>query len=480
MSWFSANCAPVAMAKSSAFTNVLRTSEWHRRPNAGACDTMQQSMVYFVGTEAEVRHHARALQPSLDVRIVSPSDVCRTAQPGDVAIFYSEHFDRFRDAIRQLRDRAVATIYAIDGILEWRNAWANRNDEPACPWTMRPGLCDKIACIGRHQARILGEWGNRGRIEVVGIPRLDGLTAAAALRTKHEKLPTAPFRLLIMTAKFPGFTPEQIAVTTQSLIDLRDWVRANPTIEGSPIEVTWRLTQGLDERIGVTNWLSDTSGGELAEILGRVDAVVTTPSTAMLEAMLFGLPVATLDYHNVPSYVPPAWTIGNASAIGAVLEQLRNPSAERRFFQETVLRDELEFAGSATGRMAHLVCEMQKHAAACLAANQPLEFPSGIVPLPLLEGLDLPSSELFPGHAAFEEANPLRLQAELAHARREIVLLQATIEQLRGELGQAHEIFDQIHNHPIAGPVVRLRQKLIDAIGQLSSRKAKLDSLEKS
>jgi hypothetical protein len=199
----------------------------------------------------------------------------------------------------------------------------------------------------------------------------------------------------------------------------------------------------------------------------------------MLEAMLHDLPVATLDYHNVPSYVQPAWTIGRAEAIGPVVFQLQNPSADRRHFQTTVLRDELEYTGSAADRLAQLIRSMQKIAADCLDNQRPLSFPAQMVPLQPIDELSFPADVLFPEHAAFREADPQRLQAELAHARREILVLQANIEQLRSELGQAHAIFDQIHNHPIAGPVVRLRQKLIDAISQLSSHKAKLESLDK-
>ena len=282
-----------------------------------------------------------------------------------------------------------------------------------------------------------------------------------------------------MTAKFPGFTPEQLAVTIQSLEDIRDWLRDNSSVGGKPIEVMWRLTQGLAEKLGVPNSLTETTGGELSELLNKVDAVITTPSTAMLEAMLHGLPVATLDYHNVPCYVPPAWTIGKIGSIGPVVSQLQNPSANRLHFQLSVLRDELECVGSATERMVLLVQQMQKNAAECLRSNRPLSFPDQIVPLPLLRDAEFPADELFPQDAAFTEGNPQRLQAELAHARREIVVLQSQIDQLRAELGQAHEIFDQIHNHPIAGPVVRWRQKLIAAVNRLSARKSKLESLEK-
>jgi hypothetical protein len=45
-------------------------------------------------------------------------------------------------------------------------------------------------------------------------------------------------------------------------------------------------------------------------VLASVDAVISTPSTAMLEGMLQGLPVAVLDFHNRPHYVPAANSVG--------------------------------------------------------------------------------------------------------------------------------------------------------------------------
>ena len=39
----------------------------------------------------------------------------------------------------------------------------------------QPVVGHKIACLGRSQARILESWGNVGKCEIVGAPRLDRL-----------------------------------------------------------------------------------------------------------------------------------------------------------------------------------------------------------------------------------------------------------------------------------------------------------------
>ena len=250
--------------------------------------------VYFVGSPREVAHHAAPIEreASVEVQVIAANEVVATANRGDIAVFFSEHFDRFRQAIVELKQKGVPTIYLVDGILEWRNAWENHLQEPACPFTMRPVLCDKVAVIGRSQARVLSSWGNAGKIELVGIPRLDGL---AERWRENEDVKAAvdanpPFRVLVTSAKTPGFTPEQMEVTRQSLTDLKSWFDTNDVVDGRAIEVTWRLTAGLEDRLAVTNQLSGLDGQELQDELANCDALITTPSTAMLEGMLQGKP----------------------------------------------------------------------------------------------------------------------------------------------------------------------------------------------
>ena len=102
---------------------------------------MANSAVYFVGQPHELAHHAAPFQQSLNVVIATAAEVLERSQPGDLAIFYSEHFDRFRNGCLELKKRNVATLYLVDGILEWRNAWENSDDEVACPLHHAAGAC---------------------------------------------------------------------------------------------------------------------------------------------------------------------------------------------------------------------------------------------------------------------------------------------------------------------------------------------------
>ncbi|MEM9940234.1 MAG: hypothetical protein AAF939_01515 [Planctomycetota bacterium] len=435
----------------------------------------QTSSVFFVGTEKEVAHHASPFSTTLEIQIVPPETVADVARSGDVAIFYSEHFDRFRSSCQQLRRNQVATIYMIDGILEWRNAWVNREDEVACPYTMRPVLSHKVACIGDSQARILDSWGNSTKTEVVGIPRLDEVRPVQRNRKESD-----PIRILVMTAKTPGFTSEQIETTQQSLKDLKQWFEQSQINHPGKYEVVWRLTGQLNDALGLENRWHDFTGKELADQLLYVDAVITTPSTAMLEAMKFERPVALLDYHNCPHYVPACWTISTADQFDSVIEQLAHPSDTMMHFQKTILKDSLQSFESSTERMIQLVQKMASAAKQQIQAGEELKFSSPILDPPASLSGKFSHRQFYPSVTEFEISDLTMAQLELSHSRREIKHLHEVISQLKMELGQAHQIFEEIESHPIAGPIVRIRRKLLELISAIRKRKNKTDTTRSS
>ena len=416
------------------------------------------SQIFFVGTQDEVAHHASPLSEFINYQIAEPHQVPEIAKPGDLAIFFTEHFDRFRNAIGCLQDSGVGTLYMIDGILEWRNAWVNRDNEPACPFTMRPVLCDKVACIGASQHRILQSWGNAGKVEVVGIPRLEKINT---LKKRHRG-DGEPFRLMVATAKCPSYTEEDRENLRRCLTDIRDF-----TSRTNDIDVIWRLTSGWDEKLGIENSLSSVDGSELAQQLPTVDAVITTPSTLALEAMLLELPTAIVDYNNCPSYCQSAWRISSANQVEHQINELRSPSEDKMLFQRQTLADSLYLESSATQRMVELIQKMQ----ARLQTGE-TTFPDRLLPPTSDSIVAFDSAALFDSYPEFQINDSMQLQTQLAHARREIDHLNAQLAQLQSELGEAHRIFEEINGHPIAGPIVKARQKIIDMVRKLRRNSA--------
>ena len=398
-----------------------------------------ESTVFYVGTHELVGHHAAPLSDHIPIEIVDHDEVRSKAKPGDLAVFYSEHFDANRESVRLLKEKNCATLYAIDGILEWRNAWENREDEPACPWTMRPCLSHKVACIGASQLRVLNAWGNAEKTELVGLPRLDSLIASQN-KIESVEAEREEFRLLIMTAKWPGFTEKQMNNAKRGLSELKRWIEDRDSqLAGKRIVPIWRLTHDLDKQIGVENQLADLSGVEIRDLLPQVDAVITTPSTTILEAMLCGVPVSTLEFNNCPTLVDTAWKITAKDHFDQVIGELVDRPKTKMTWQQNLLQDHL-VTERASQRMTQLIQKMLAISADCLANEKGIEFPANMLDPPVgWQHFD--HRTLFPNHTEFEAFDTVALQSELAHARREIDHRQRQLDQALSELSQAHEIF---------------------------------------
>jgi len=195
-----------------------------------------------------------------------------------------------------------------------------------------------------------------------------------------------------MTAKNPGFTPQQRVVTLQSLRDIKENVDAT---------LLWRVSGSVARELNVENQMTEISSLELAEVVEQVDAVITTPSTVMLEAMRLGRPVAALDYHNVPRFVPTAWTISARDHIPQVVAELLNPPAAKMAFQRDCLADCL-CDGIAANRVALLIQKMINN-----------EIPAGA------NGAPPQLSDLYANASVYRENDVLALQARLARAENE-------------------------------------------------------------
>ncbi len=334
--------------------------------------------------------------------------------------------------LAEMARRQIATLQIMDGIPEWRNTWTRRELPFQRPLN-QPVLAHKVACLGRADARLYESWGNVGKCEVVGVPRFDPLIAKAK-PMRVASVNGRPLRLLVMTARTPGFNKEEVEITYQSLADLKENLSHQPDIQ-----VVWRLTKGLHKRLQVQNTFTEATGKELHELLDEMDAVITTPSTAMLEAMLFGLPVALLDYHNCPSYIPAVWHIKCSGQIAPIMDFLRNPPLEHMLHQQYLLQDALACRTPAMPRLVGLIEEMirirREHNAHPVGE---LQFPHRILTDPE-EQIAWPSVSyniemLYPNHPVFGQRDLLKLQAELDFALGAIAQVKNQVEILENRL----------------------------------------------
>jgi hypothetical protein len=326
------------------------------------------------------------------------------------------HYDVAR-CLDAARESGIPSLVLQDGILEWRCQYENPlfGAGGGAP-QHQPVLADKIACLGASSARHIASWGNGGKVEVTGMPRLDAL---AELQVPSPRRPGQ--RLLVMTAKKPWYDEAQRAVIEGALADLKRFLESRPEIQ-----VVWRVTRGLSEALGVENRLRELATLELSGVLAEVDAVITTPSTAILEAMLTGRPVAALDYFNVPRFVPTAWTISSGSHLPGVVAELLKPPASKMLFQSECLRDSLRCDGPAASRVGDLIVAMAQIGRGCRGQRKPLQFGANLAALPEPGNGSLPAlSELYPGQATFQEA-------DLAALRARLIRLEKDYARLRG------------------------------------------------
>ena len=396
-------------------------------------------------------HHARPLLEHFGGRAVAESDrlpASLAAHSPELVITFDEHDCELGMLTGEMARRNVATLQIMDGILEWRRTWQYPTSAQKRPLN-QPALAHKIACLGRADARIMESWGNVGKCEVVGSPRFDHLVREGrAMRL--SPVAGRPLRLLVMTAKTPGFTPAQVETTFASLADIRDTVG-----QRQDVEILWRVTQNMHKDLGVRDTVRDVTGGELHQMLRNVDAVSTTSSTAMLESMLCGLPTALLDYHNCPHYVAAAWRISCRSQIEPTVEALRVPPLERMLYQDYCLHDGLACATPALPRMVRLIEEMIRIRREQSGSGRgELVFPHRLVEDPA-EHVSWPSrefdlSKLYPGHPVFGRTDIVAMQNELEAAL-------GTVERLHG---QVDVLTRRLHRIPGYLLAVRLGKKL--------------------
>jgi len=153
------------------------------------------------------------------------------------------------------REQGIPSLVLQDGILEWRCQYENPlfGVGGGAP-QHQPVLADKIACMGAQSARQIAAWGNSSKVEITGMPRLDYL-----LERKSNPAHSPVQRVLVMTAKNPGFTPAQREVTIRSLMDVKLFLDTRPDFQ-----VSWRVGQTIAETLGVSSGFGSARSEELA------------------------------------------------------------------------------------------------------------------------------------------------------------------------------------------------------------------------
>lgn len=267
-----------------------------------------------------------------------------------------------RYLLRQAHACRIPTVLLMDGILEWRNTFCNGTVPPDF---LRPAPVDVVACAGEVDRALLEAWGNT--VIATGLPRLGKPTQN---RIHGDR--SATRSLLIATARHPWFTLDERARLLESLRRLAE------AAVGLGLDVRWRIATEAAEELGLVNDVSLP----LNEILASVDAVITTPSTLLIEAMQSGLPTCLLNPFGTPCWQQAAWQTDGHSVCEwqTVLSQLAEPESllvdrQRLIIQRLHASDEdpAETLASALANLAEAP-RSQSATGACVKGSAPLSL----------------------------------------------------------------------------------------------------------
>jgi hypothetical protein len=377
--------------------------------------------------------------------------------PTDCAIVISHCHYRWNEVhtLRRIYEmHQVPVLILADGILEYRNIFDHPEIADGC--IFQPVMGHKLACLGRGQVRVVESWGNVGKCESVGLPRLDPfLQSTPSPIHKH-----GPFRLLIATATTPAFTSPQRAMVLEALAQLKHKLEHNPWVAGRRLEVNWRLTDNLDFELGLPPTEQRGPRPTMSEAIDAADAVLTTPSTIYLESALKKRPTALLDFHNVPHYVSSAWMINAPKHTNQTLAELANPPGPKMLYQEMVLSDQLECRSPAAPRMVELVMLMIEWGQRCRELGQPLTLPRRLLDDEdqgfTRVGPDFDLHRLFPNNEVFERLDRARDQVELNLANQRLRELEQQVRELKLEIDLLKQNREELVAH-----VEEVKQRLL-------------------
>ncbi len=311
--------------------------------------------------------------------------------------------------IKKCTINKIPTILLMDGTIEWKHFFDNpkwslgSNEAPYFPV-----YCDKIFVPGESSFKFLEFFGNKGKCEITGLPRLDNYSQIDKKRTQGTK------KILgIMSGNTAGYTEEQIKQSKKLFEDIYLWSKAQ-----LDCEVKWRLRKGFDKILDVT--IENDNSASLVDFLKKVDAIICQPSTATYEAMLMDIPVAIADYSIAPNYMHAAWEIHSTEQIDNIVRELLNPSNLKLCLQQQLLNDNIAFCGRSAQICSLIINQMIKISEKLSGTHW--IFPE-MMALDILEELDIKNKNIqipiFPHRTSYKFTEYTLLEEEYIKIKRQ-------------------------------------------------------------
>lgn len=337
----------------------------------------------------------------------------------DIILGINEYHYAIAECYHAASELNIPTLTLQDGVLEWRYLFDNpmfNGNKFGVPLHL-PIIADKYACIGSWWLGLIAAMGNEDKVELTGMPKMDSICDRNLVQDYNT---SSSKKILIMTAAKPWFEAAQKHIMLKMLHDLKSYFKQRPDIE-----VIWRVTKDIDKELNIVGVFHQKESQELVAQLADCDAVISTTSTAMLETLLMGKPLARLDYFNTPTLFPSVWSITHHDQINNTINSLLHPKSEQLFWQEVIKKQVISHLGVAANRVVELMHRM---------IDYRIEHPYAKLPPYMLESTvyngDATQSAirfLYPQRESLVNTDVHWLRAKLARLERENELLKMEV-----------------------------------------------------
>ena len=264
------------------------------------------------------------------------------------------------------RKHRVPTVMMMDGTIEWNHFFENPKwsyGDKETPYV--PTYCDKIFTPGASTARFLEFFGNKGKCEATGLPRLDHYEGnSVQTSAKHNTI-----RVGVMSSNTAGYTQKQIDNSIALFTSINEVLE-----KAEAFELKWRLRKGFNDKLPFEVINSPEKG--LDEFIANVDVVICQPSTAAYEAMMLGKPTAIADFGATPNYMRGAWEIRKPEQILDIVNDMTLLPKHKSMMQQYILQDTIANCGKSAQVCAAIIEDMIAHAAT--HSNNEWWFPENI------------------------------------------------------------------------------------------------------
>jgi hypothetical protein len=236
------------------------------------------------------------------------------------------------ESIVKCRKLGVKSIGLQDGVIEYAHSWGKRRSN----FRYRPVLTDKIGVFGQFSKDILVSWGcPEERIFITGRPAMQSFECLFNNTVQGSE----EYDFLIAPANAPFYDAYQEKNFIDGINDLCDFLKARQYT--FLLRIKKKLFPLFHDSLH--QYFQDSSSRQGIEFtIINSKAVITTPSTVILDSFYLQKPTAILNYNNESLYLNSPWNISHKDQLEAVIEEMKCPPQSKIELQNLHLKYHLD------------------------------------------------------------------------------------------------------------------------------------------